>query len=219
MMMSIKSRGAKVKLPTLEPAALAEPALAKRPAVGALAPQGPTAALLVDDMLLRRRLECVLDLASDDDADVLVVDLPPERSLMDTAIAPDMRCLVLSDDPSLSADARLPGVLPRAASARQIAAAVAAVAEGLRVRDSAATPQATEIPAVAAPHVGSSLTPRELEILGLVGCGMSNKAIARRLNISAHTVKYHLEAVFAKLSVRSRAEAAIQGLRRGLVEL
>jgi two-component system, NarL family, nitrate/nitrite response regulator NarL len=219
MMVAIKSRGAKVKLPALEPAALAQPALAKRPAVGALAPQGPTAALLVDDKLLRRRLECVLDLAADDDADVLVVDLPPDRSLMDTAIAPDMRCLVLSDDPALSADARLPGVLPRAASARQIAAAVAAVAEGLKVRDSAATPQGPEIPAVAAPQVGSSLTPRELEILGLVGCGMSNKAIARRLNISAHTVKYHLEAVFAKLSVRSRAEAAIQGLRRGLVEL
>jgi len=215
MMVAIKSRGAKVKLPALEPAALAQPALAKRPAVGALAPQGPTAALLVDDKLLRRRLECVLDLASGDDADVLVVDLPPDRSLMDTPIAPDMRCLVLSDDPALSANARLPGVLPRTASARQIAAAVSAVAEGLQVRDSAATPQDPEIPAVAAP----SLTPRELEILGLVGCGMSNKAIARRLNISAHTVKYHLEAVFAKLSVRSRAEAAIQGLRRGLVEL
>ena len=54
-------------------------------------------------------------------------------------------------------------------------------------------------------------------MLALVGQGLSNKAIARRLAISAHTVKYHLEAVFAKLAVDSRAEAVTRGLRRGLL--
>ena len=63
------------------------------------------------------------------------------------------------------------------------------------------------------------LTPRELEILGQIAQGLSNKSIARRLGISAHTVKYHLEAVFTKLSVRSRAEAVTRGLRTGLLEV
>jgi two-component system, NarL family, nitrate/nitrite response regulator NarL len=238
MIVAMKRPGAPVKLPEMESAsmaraalsqpelsqpALAHPVLAQASAgpVGTLAPLGPTAALLVDDILLRRRLECVLDLAADGDADVLVVDLPPGRTLVDTAVSPELRCLVLSDDPALGADPTLPGVLPRAASARQIAAAVAAIAEGLRVRDTAFPAMASRPPPSGgdAPSAGASLTPRELEILGLVGGGMSNKAIARRLGISAHTVKYHLEAVFAKLGVRSRAEAATQGLRRGLVVL
>jgi DNA-binding CsgD family transcriptional regulator len=63
------------------------------------------------------------------------------------------------------------------------------------------------------------LTPRELDVLSLIGEGYSNKAAARRLGISQHTVKFHLEAVFAKLGVRTRAEAVAKGLRRGLVEL
>ena len=65
----------------------------------------------------------------------------------------------------------------------------------------------------------SVLTPRELEILACLGEGMSNKAVARRLGISAHTVKFHLEAVFAKLGATSRAEAVAKGLRRGLILL
>ena len=63
------------------------------------------------------------------------------------------------------------------------------------------------------------LTPRELEILACLGEGMSNKAVARRLGISAHTVKFHLEAIFAKLGATSRAEAVAKGLRRGLILL
>ena len=63
------------------------------------------------------------------------------------------------------------------------------------------------------------LTPRETEILTLVGQGMSNKAAARQLGISVHTVKFHLEALFAKLEATSRAEAVAKGLRGGAIEL
>ena len=64
-----------------------------------------------------------------------------------------------------------------------------------------------------------SLTPREREILGLISEGLSNKAMARRLGISVHTVKFHLEALFTKLDATSRAEAVTKGLRGGVIEL
>jgi DNA-binding CsgD family transcriptional regulator len=63
------------------------------------------------------------------------------------------------------------------------------------------------------------LTPREAQILTLVGEGMSNKQVARALGISLHTVKFHLEALFAKLDATSRAEAVAKGLRGGVIEL
>lgn len=63
------------------------------------------------------------------------------------------------------------------------------------------------------------LTARETEILNALGDGMSNKEVARALGISAHTVKFHLETVFRKLGVTSRAEAVAKGLRQGIIEL
>jgi two-component system, NarL family, nitrate/nitrite response regulator NarL len=48
---------------------------------------------------------------------------------------------------------------------------------------------------------------------------MSNKAVARKLSISVHTVKFHLEALFVKLEATSRAEAVAKGLRGGVIEL
>ena len=58
------------------------------------------------------------------------------------------------------------------------------------------------------------LTPRELEVLGAIGAGLGNKAIARELGISLHTVKFHIESLFRKLGARTRAEAVAKGLER-----
>ena len=179
----------------------------------------PAATLRVRDPLRRRQLEralaSVAGLQADPLlADVLVLELRPGEALTDEAAAFDGALLVLSDDPRHAADYALAGVLPSAAGERQFAAAVAAVAEGLVVR----IPQLREAPGFAPrePPARALLTPREVEVLALVGQGQSNKAIARRLSISAHTVKYHLEAIFSKLSVRSRAEAVTRGLRLGV---
>jgi two-component system, NarL family, nitrate/nitrite response regulator NarL len=107
------------------------------------------------------------------------------------------------------------GVLARDATAGQLDAALRAVVAGLVVR-STPTPEtkgfapADDIPL---------LTPREREILSLIGEGLSNKAMARRLGISVHTVKFHLEALFTKLDATSRAEAVTKGLRGGVIEL
>ena len=50
------------------------------------------------------------------------------------------------------------------------------------------------------------LTPRETEVLAAISEGFSNKEIARRLEISLHTVKFHIESLLRKLGARSRAE-------------
>jgi len=63
------------------------------------------------------------------------------------------------------------------------------------------------------------LTNREREILALLADGLGNKQIATRLGISANTVKTHLELLFEKIGVRSRAEAVAVGVRRGMLLL
>jgi len=60
------------------------------------------------------------------------------------------------------------------------------------------------------------LTPRELEVLAAIGEGLTNKAIARRLDISLHTVKFHVESVFRKLDARTRTEALAKAAERGV---
>ena len=62
------------------------------------------------------------------------------------------------------------------------------------------------------------LSPRELEVLELVGEGLPNKLIARRLEISEKTVKAHLTRVFAQLGVTDRTQAALWLERNGLPE-
>ncbi|MCS7259622.1 MAG: response regulator transcription factor [Anaerolineae bacterium] len=61
------------------------------------------------------------------------------------------------------------------------------------------------------------LTERELEILRLVGKGLTNKEIGRKLFISDRTVQAHLSNIFSKLGVGSRTEAAMYAVRRGWV--
>src|SRR5438477_361125 len=64
-----------------------------------------------------------------------------------------------------------------------------------------------------------ALTARESEVLSLLAEGESNKSIARRLDISVHTAKFHVAAVLAKLGARNRSDAVAIGMRRGLVLL
>ena len=184
------------------------------PALLARAEVAPRAALRLHDGQREHDLRRSLAAANEADADVLVLELRAGEAVPADAASFDGALLLLSDDPAHAADASLAGVLPRAAGDRQIAAAVAALAAGLTVR----VPSLRDAHGFAAretpPRV--ALTPREVEVLALVGEGLSNKAIARRLAISAHTVKYHLEAIFAKLGVRSRAEAVTRGLRLGV---
>ena len=107
-------------------------------------------------------------------------------------------------------DADVAGALPVHATPEQIIAAIQAVATGLSVRvrdaggDGFGAPPESRLP--------SLLTPREIEVLGALAEGHSNKVIAHRLGISQHTVKFHVESLFRKLGVRSRSQAVLKGL-------
>jgi NarL family two-component system response regulator YdfI len=63
------------------------------------------------------------------------------------------------------------------------------------------------------------LTARESEVLRLVSIGLGNKAIAVRLAISDHTVKFHISSILSKLQAASRTEAVSLGIRRGLIPI
>lgn len=116
-----------------------------------------------------------------------------------------------------SAGAR--GLLPRESSAERLVAALTAVAHGLVVLDPSLATAVLENRDPSSPSLVEELTPRELEVLGLLAEGLPNKAIARRLGISDHTVKFHVNAVLGKLGAQSRTEAVVRATRLGLILL
>ena len=64
---------------------------------------------------------------------------------------------------------------------------------------------------------GEPLTPRELEVFEVLAKGLSNRDIAGALGISAHTAKFHVAQILAKIGAATRAEAVAIGLRLGLI--
>ena len=139
---------------------------------------------------------------------------------------PDQADVVLADGvlpatdlPAVTLGGNVPthaGLLPLDASPKQIDAAIRAVATGLVVRTVEASRPAF---AAVAEQELNLLTPREVEVLGAISNGLSNKAIARQLGISQHTVKFHVEALLHKLGAGSRAEAVYKGLRQRLIQM
>jgi DNA-binding NarL/FixJ family response regulator len=108
------------------------------------------------------------------------------------------------------------GYLPRDAGPDELARVIRAVAQG-------ELPHAlrTALELVAAPPGrtprASLLTPREREVLTLVGRGLANKQIAGRLGISEKTVKTHLGRAFQRIGVSDRTQAALWAERDGLL--
>ncbi len=116
-------------------------------------------------------------------------------------------------------------VVPADASTAQLQAAVAAAAQGLIALPTLLAEQLLEHRGVVALSdidtalPDEALTTREREVLELLSRGLPNKLIARRLQISEHTVKFHVSSIYAKLGATSRTDAVSRGVRRGLITL
>jgi len=147
-------------------------------------------------------------------ADVVIAEDDPPPGSADSAAA----LILLSDDPQWTAEALRSGVraiLPRELSAAEMVAAVEAAAAGLVVLH----PQDLEsmLPAAHPARNVEALSPREIEVLGMLAEGIGNKEIAARMRISEHTVKFHVASVMGKLRAGTRTEAVMMGVRMGLI--
>lgn len=121
-----------------------------------------------------------------------------------------LRTLALQGWALLSADA----------TGAELKVAIDAVAQGLVVLPLALSQQVLDSPRFTpTDDPVEPLTPREIEVLTLLGQGLPNKLIARELTISEHTVKFHISSIFAKLGAASRTDAVSRGARAGLIVL
>lgn len=129
--------------------------------------------------------------------------------------------VALLNNAAQAADARAAGVsgfLLGDTDPDALAAAIIAAAQGLVV---VAPPLLDALlPAPGAADVPvEALTPREREVLQLLAEGLPNKTIAARLNITDHTVKFHVNAIMGKLNAQSRTDAVVKATRLGLIIL
>jgi DNA-binding NarL/FixJ family response regulator len=114
------------------------------------------------------------------------------------------------------------GVVDPESTQAELNAGIQALNEGLSVINPLWLKMAFEYPTGAINgniDLIDPLTNRELEILQLLALGLTNKQIAARLKISAHTVKFHVSAIFSKLGTNNRVEAVNLGLKNGLIDL
>jgi DNA-binding NarL/FixJ family response regulator len=113
------------------------------------------------------------------------------------------------------------GLLLRSSTPERIMAAISAAAQGSVVLapEIASVLVRTAPTSIASSAPPEALTPRELDVLRLMAEGLPNKAIAARLGVTEHTIKFHVNAVLAKLGAQSRTEAVVRATRLGLIPL
>jgi NarL family two-component system response regulator LiaR len=137
--------------------------------------------------------------------------LPASRVIVLTSFADDDRIL-----PAIQAGAA--GYLLKNVQPQELARAVRAAHAGEAMLDPSVAARLVEAIAQApGEQPAERLTPREREVLELIGRGMSNKRIARELGVAEKTVKTHVGHVLAKLGVADRTQAALYAVRAGLL--
>jgi DNA-binding NarL/FixJ family response regulator len=171
------------------------------------------------------------DVADLRDIDVLIVgDEQLLGEVISTLISDgETALLVLSDTGSAGSAASLLrtlpirgwGIIPPDAPAPELQSAVLSVAQGLVVLSVPVAERLFTGPAAVnaldSRPLDEPLTARESEVLDLLSQGLSNKLIARKLNISEHTVKFHVSSIYTKLGAASRTDAVNKGARHGLI--
>jgi DNA-binding NarL/FixJ family response regulator len=147
------------------------------------------------------------------------------REAMDWARAGGPAVLLLRDPAAEvvreALQAGVKAVLPSGSDGPEIAAAIEAAAAGLVVLHpvfvDTFVPARGAFPSETSAAVAEELTARELQVLRLVAAGLGNKEIAGRLEISEHTVKFHVASIMGKLGAGSRTEAVTLAIRRGSI--
>jgi len=184
-------------------------------------------------------LECVGAAGTIDEALTALTGRAPDVVLMDVhlpgtdgidgtirlkAICPGTRVVMLTadDDPAVmarAAEAGAAGFLLKYSSLKDVLAAIREAREGGMLVGaatlSAVMARVTRTEAKASPP--HNLTPRELEILGMLAGGLDARAIAKTLTLSLHTVRGHVKSVLAKMEVHSQLEAVVAATRRGII--
>lgn len=144
------------------------------------------------------------------------------------ALAPTGTPLVLLADSALPLEAGaavragVRGLLRGDATADELVGALRAASSGILALDPWYAQALTALeptPTAAEAISDRTLSERELEVLRLVATGLPNKAIAKRLDISEHTVKFHVGSILSKLDAVSRTDAVTRAARRGLLAL
>ena len=159
--------------------------------------------------------------------DVVVRDLGPDPELViDEILDSDDNgylTVALIPDESLAAQLFASGIsqlLPRTASAEQLRAAISSALQGLvampvdylnSIANERKRPSPTSSEAV--------LTPRESQVIRLLAEGSTNRQIGFDLDISEHTVKFHINSIMGKLGAQSRTEAVVLATRSGLIPI
>lgn len=209
--------------------------------------QNPIRVMIVDDHDMVRRglavflrafedMELVAEAAGGEDAIGLIAEAQPNVVLMDLVMPglggvsatrrirkefPDVQVVALTSfkDEQLVHEALQAGAigyLLKNVSIDDLAAAIRAASEGKPTL----APEATQVlidKATREPSYRYNLTERELDVLGLMVQGSTNKQIAAELSVSLSTVKFHVSSILAKLGVSSRTEAVALAMQHGLV--
>ena len=181
-------------------------------------------ALRIADPLLAGRIAAHLDAlpsvesADEDEAEIVVADGALARG---GATEAALIALVDRSEAVRALRSGAEAVLPPDASREELWLAIKAAARGFAVvpadilgdlLDREELPEEVD-------RTRPILTAREGEVLALLAADASNKAIARRLGISAHTAKFHVASILDKLDATGRTDAVAQGVRLGLLML
>jgi DNA-binding NarL/FixJ family response regulator len=197
-----------------------------RASLQTLVAANPTLAFLGSAADAETLVDCLAGLVPD----VVVADIEPHASdalktLFELGHTPPALVLLIdAPDSDLILDA-LPAdavaILPRNAIPAEIVVSIEAVAAGLCVLspEILARLLAGRKPSrrTASGEPFEALTLREIEVLAMLADGLGNKEIARQLDISENTVKFHLSSIFGKLGATNRTEAVMLGMRYGFV--
>ena len=158
-----------------------------------------------------------VELSEEEEAEIVVADTVPARSE-----AMEVALIALVDGPEAvpALRAGADAVLAPDASREELRLAIEAAVRGLALMPAVVLGDLVDrSQAEAGDRTPPVLTTREGEVLALLAVGASNKAIARRLDISVHTAKFHVASILDKLDATGRTDAVAQGVRLGLLML